>query len=60
MDIVDDLLQQDARGLILGCTEIPLLLNQTDFSIPVFDTTKIHSAAIVEYALSSYNQKQLL
>ncbi|MFP3597822.1 aspartate/glutamate racemase family protein [Chryseobacterium sp. SIMBA_029] len=60
MDIVDDLLQRGAQGLILGCTEIPLLLNQTDFSIPVFDTTKIHSEAIVEYALSSYDQKQLL
>lgn len=60
MDIVDDLLQQDAQGLILGCTEIPLQLNQTDFSISVFDTTKIHSDEIVEYALSSYNQKQLL
>ena len=52
ISIVKDLVGRGAEGIILGCTEIPMLLSQEDFSIPVFDTTKIHSRAIVEYALS--------
>jgi aspartate racemase len=52
ISIVKDLVERGAEGIILGCTEIPMLINQDDFSIPVFDTTKIHSRAIVEYALS--------
>lgn len=52
MSIVKDLVERGAEGIILGCTEIPMLINQTDFSIPIFDTTKIHSQAIVEFALS--------
>jgi len=43
---------EGAEGVILGCTEIPLLVKQADVSIPVFDTTAIHSAAAVEYSLS--------
>jgi aspartate racemase len=52
ISIVNDLIERGAEGVILGCTEIPLLISQEDFSIPVFDTTKIHSKAIVEYMLS--------
>jgi aspartate racemase len=50
--ISDELMQQGAQGVILGCTEIPLLIGQDDVSIPIFDTTKIHSHAVVEYALT--------
>lgn len=50
--IVNDLVERGAEGIILGCTEIPMLISQADFSIPVFDTTKIHSQAIVDFALS--------
>jgi aspartate racemase len=50
--IVNDLASKGAEGIILGCTEIPMIISQEDFSIPVFDTTKIHSQAIVEFALS--------
>jgi aspartate racemase len=50
--IAKDLIDRGAEGIILGCTELPLLISQDDFSIPVFDTTKIHSRAIVDYALS--------
>lgn len=53
LEIIDDLVKRGAEGIILGCTEIPLLLNQNDFTIPVFDTTKIHSEAIIEYTTSS-------
>jgi aspartate racemase len=39
--------------VILGCTEIPLLVNQADVTIPVFDTTTIHAQAAVEWALEA-------
>ena len=39
------------EGVILGCTEIGLLVSQDDFEIKVFDTTKIHAKQAVEYAL---------
>ncbi|MEO5683581.1 MAG: aspartate/glutamate racemase family protein [Chitinophagaceae bacterium] len=51
LSIIDSLVQEGAAGIILGCTEIPLLLNQQDCSVPVFDTTQIHAAAAVAYAL---------
>ena len=50
--IVEDLVERGAEGVILGCTEIPMLISQKHFSIPVFDTTRIHAQAIVEYLLS--------
>ena len=51
--IIDRLVKEEgAEGVILGCTEIPLLVKQEDVSVPVFDTTKIHSEAAVKYALS--------
>ncbi len=41
--IINKLEQKGAEGVILGCTEIPLLIQQEDVSIPVFDTTTIHA-----------------
>jgi aspartate racemase len=41
-----------AQGVILGCTEIPLLIQTGDVKIPVFDTTRIHAEAAVNYALA--------
>ncbi len=52
ISFVDELVNRGAECIILGCTEIPMLISQEDFAIPVFDTTKIHSQAIVAYALS--------
>lgn len=49
--IIEDLAKKGAQGVILGCTEIPLLIKQTDVSIPVFDTTNIHAEKTVEFAL---------
>ncbi len=51
--IIKNLAKNGAEGIILGCTEIPLLINQKDFAIPIFDTTLIHSIAAVDYALSN-------
>jgi aspartate racemase len=53
INIVAELVDNGAECIILGCTEIPMLIGQDDFTIPVFDTTKIHSKAIVDYVLSS-------
>lgn len=50
--IAEELIARGAEGIILGCTEIPLLLEQSDFTVPVFDTTKIHSDAIVSFMLN--------
>lgn len=52
ISIVKELVDRGAECIILGCTEIPMLISQDDFAIPVFDTTKIHSQAIVEYVVS--------
>ncbi len=49
--IIEKLKNQGAEGVILGCTEIPLLIKQKDSPIPVFDTTKIHAEKAVEFAL---------
>ena len=43
--------KHDVEGVILGCTEIGLLISQNDLDIKVFDTTKIHAKKAVEYAL---------
>ena len=40
------------EGIILGCTEIPLLIKQEDYKIPLFDTTTLHAVAATEYALN--------
>jgi len=49
--IIDRLAAEEgAEGVILGCTEIPLLIHQDDVRIPVFDTTRIHAEAAVDYA----------
>lgn len=49
--IIDELAERGARGIILGCTEIPLLIKPGDCRLPVFDTTALHAAAAVEFAL---------
>ncbi len=51
-DIMNRLAHQGAQGIILGCTEIPLLVNEKEGNIPLFDTTLIHATAAVEYALA--------
>ena len=49
--IIDKLMDKGAEGVVLGCTEIPLLIKQKDVSIPIFNTTEIHSKAAVRYAI---------
>ncbi|HHL2558792.1 TPA: aspartate/glutamate racemase family protein [Yersinia enterocolitica] len=49
--IIGHLEEQGAQGIILGCTEITLLVNAQDATVPVFDTTAIHAKAAAQYAL---------
>ena len=50
--VIKDLANKGAEGVILGCTEIGLLIQQADSPIAVFDTTAIHAAAAVDFLLS--------
>ena len=49
--IIKQMVNQGAEGVILGCTEIGLLIHKQDSQVPLFDTTRIHAEAAVEYAL---------
>jgi aspartate racemase len=51
LSIIDSLIKRGAEGVILGCTEIPILIKQEDCRVPVFDTTYIHAKAAVAFAL---------
>ena len=50
--IINGLEERGAKGIVLGCTEIPLLLKQKDVSLPLFNTLEIHAKAAVDFALS--------
>jgi aspartate racemase len=49
--VIDRLIDRGAQGVILGCTEIGLLVQADDCRVPVFDTTRLHAQAAVELAL---------
>ncbi|MBT4398642.1 MAG: aspartate/glutamate racemase family protein, partial [Bacteroidetes bacterium] len=51
--IIEKLIDQGAEGIILGCTEIPLLVKQKDVSVPILDTTQLHAEAAVEFAIGN-------
>lgn len=51
IDIIEKAMKNGATGVVLGCTEIPLLIKSSDVSVEVFDTTHIHSIAAINYAL---------
>ena len=51
LDIINDLEKKGAQGIVLGCTEIPLLIKQEDTHLPVFNTLKIHAKAAVDFAI---------
>jgi len=51
-EIMAALVQQGAEGIIFGCTEIAMLVDQTDAAVPVFDTTTLHASYAAEWALA--------
>jgi len=52
IDIITGLIAQGAGGIILGCTELPLLIHPDDVRASLFDTTKLHAEAAVNFALA--------
>ena len=53
LTIIDDLRKSGAQGVILGCTEIGLLVSSKDVEIPLYDTAEIHALAAVDFALAT-------
>ncbi|MHA2392103.1 MAG: aspartate/glutamate racemase family protein [Promethearchaeota archaeon] len=52
LEIIDNLKERGSEGIILGCTEIPLLIKQEDVDIPFFNTLEIHLKSAVEFCLT--------
>ena len=52
VEVIDRLVERGARGVILGCTEIELLVQEGDVDVPVFPTTRLHVEAAVDRALA--------
>lgn len=50
--IINKMIEKGITGVVLGCTEIPMLIKQSDVTVEVFDTTEIHSRAAVDYAIN--------
>jgi aspartate racemase len=51
LKIIDKLVDQGAEGIVLGCTEIPLLIRQQDTDVKVFDTATVHAEKALQYAI---------
>mgnify|MGYP000126720986 CR=1 FL=1 len=51
--IIKELQNQGAEGVILGCTELPILISELDVTIPIFDTGKIHAYEAIEWSLTN-------
>ncbi|NUZ10264.1 aspartate/glutamate racemase family protein [Pseudoalteromonas sp. McH1-7] len=56
LEIVENLHKQGAEAVILGCTEIALLIQQEHTTVPLYDTTEIHAAAAVQLSISEHQQ----
>ncbi|MCL5127085.1 MULTISPECIES: aspartate/glutamate racemase family protein [unclassified Algibacter] len=52
LKVIQDLVDKGAEGIVLGCTEFPLMVFDKDLNIPVFNTTEIHSMAGVDFILN--------
>jgi aspartate racemase len=51
-DIINELVNKGAQGIVLGCTELPLLIQPGDIAVPIFDTTRLHAEAAANLALA--------
>ncbi|MDY0989783.1 aspartate/glutamate racemase family protein [Flavobacterium sp. CFBP9031] len=52
LEIANELIKNGAEGIILGCTEIPLVIKEGDLIVPIFDTTLIHTQAAINFQLT--------
>ena len=57
IEVIESFMQMGAKGVILGCTEFPLMINEADLTIPIFNTTEIHALAGVDFILKNYTEK---
>lgn len=48
--IASEMIERGAQGVVLGCTELPLILNASHFDVPVFDTTTLHALSAVDFS----------
>ena len=55
LEVIEQLQAQGAQAVILGCTEIALLVQQHHTRVPLYDTTELHAAQAIKLALSSYS-----
>lgn len=53
-EVIQNLVKEGAEGIVLGCTEIGLLVKKEDLAVPVFDTMEIHALVAVDAALGRY------
>jgi len=51
VEIINSLTEHGSQGVVLGCTEIPLLISPSDVNVPIFNTTDIHATAVANFAL---------
>jgi len=51
IDVIQSLVKIGAEGVVLGCTEFPLMIHEKDLQIPIFNTTLIHAQAGVDFIL---------
>lgn len=56
--IIESLVERGADGIVLGCTELPLLVKPEDSPVPLFDTTRLHALAAVDFALAPIEASQ--
>lgn len=59
LDQIRELQQRGAQGIVLGCTEFPLIIKPTDVAFPVFDTTPLHSQMAVAFILGKQGLAQV-
>ena len=52
LEIIDRLVEEGAQGIVLGCTEIPLLVTSEHTNVKLFDTAEIHAEKALQYALA--------
>tara|TARA_B110000503_G_C7151517_1_gene415403 strand:- start:2091 stop:2396 length:306 start_codon:yes stop_codon:yes gene_type:complete len=52
LQIIEKLIENGAERIILGCTEIPLIVKENDVKVPTFDTTLLHSKSAIEFVLN--------
>lgn len=55
---IETMVTEGAEGVVLGCTEFPLMIKENDLNIPIFNTTKIHSQSAIQYVLSDESNKR--